>query len=113
MKISQTSLLSDEQLKEFTNIGRLLARLRVARRIKQSEAALRAGLSLNTVYRLEQGDPGLAMGQLLRYLHALAPHSTLLDLLTEKDPTLKAFEVSQKKQRVRGLTATERQALDF
>ncbi|QUN32820.1 helix-turn-helix transcriptional regulator (plasmid) [Cupriavidus sp. KK10] len=46
----------------------MLARLRQARHIKQADAAVRAGLSRNTAYRIEKGDPGLAFGQMLEYL---------------------------------------------
>lgn len=94
-------------------LGLLLARLRVARRVKQTDAALRAGLSRNTVYRLEKGDPGLALGQVLRYLDAIAPGSTLLDLLSEKDPSLISLSAQEKTKRVRDLTADELRELDF
>ena len=113
MKINQSTMLSPRQLDECARLGQLLARLRLARRIKQSEAALRAGLSRNTVYRLEKGDPGLALGQVLRYLDAISPSSTLLDLLSENDPALVALEAREKTKRVRDLTAAERQELDF
>ena len=38
-------------------------------------------MSRNTAYRLEKGDPGIAMGQILRYLDAIVPGKTLLELL--------------------------------
>ena len=41
-----------------------------------------------SVYRLEKGDPGLAFGQILRYLDAIVPGMTLLELLSETDPAL-------------------------
>ena len=113
MKINQSTMLSPRQLDECARLGQLLARLRLARKIKQSEAALRAGLSRNTVYRLEKGDPGLALGQVLRYLDAISPSSKLLDLLSENDPALVALEAREKTKRVRDLTAAERQELDF
>ena len=106
-------MLSPAQLAECARVGALLARLRLARKIKQSEAALRAGLSRNTVYRLEKGDPGLALGQVLRYLAAISPGSTLLDLLSENDPALVALDAREKTKRVRDLTAAERAELDF
>jgi len=59
--------------------------------MKQDQAALRAGLSRNTAYRLEKGDPGIAMGQILRYLDAIVPGKTLLELLSETDPALAAL----------------------
>lgn len=113
MKVSQSATLSVQRLDECARIGALLARLRVARKIKQTDAALRAGLSRNTAYRLEKGDPGLAIGQVLRYLEAIAPGSTLLDLLLEKDPALRALASREQTQRVRDLTAAELKALDF
>jgi transcriptional regulator with XRE-family HTH domain len=94
-------------------LGQLLARLRLARQVKQADAALRAGLSRNTAYRLEKGDPGIALGQVLRYLQAISPGSTLLDLLTEKDPALLALSAREKTQRVRDLSTAEREELDF
>ncbi len=113
MKVNQSALLSQRQLDECARLGQLLARLRMARKVKQADAALRAGLSRNTAYRLEKGDPGLALGQVLRYLEAVSPGSTLLDLLSEADPALVALEAREKTQRVRDLTAAEREELDF
>ena len=86
MKVHQASAMPPQLAKQCRHIGELVARLRIARRIKQTEAALRAGLSRNTAYRLEHGDPGLAVGQILRYLDAIAPGCSLLDLLLEVDP---------------------------
>lgn len=91
-------------------LGESIARLRIARSVKQADAALRAALSRNTAYRIEHGDPGIAVGQILRYLDAIAPGSTLLDLLTRKDPALAAKE---RRQRVRELSEKERSELEF
>jgi transcriptional regulator with XRE-family HTH domain len=113
MKIRQSAMLSPRQQEECAQLGQLLARLRLARKVKQTDAALRAGLSRNTVYRLEKGDPGLAMGQVFRYLDAISPGSTLLDLLSENDPALVALSAREKTKRVRDLTAAERQELEF
>lgn len=113
MKITQASMLSPRQIDECKYLGKLLARLRLARKVKQSDAALRAGLSRNTAYRLEHGDPGLAMGQVLRYLEAISPSSTLLDLLSQKDPALLALDAREKSKRVRDMSAAEREELDF
>lgn len=113
MKTRQSAVLSPQLLQESVRIGQLLARLRVARQVKQSDAALRAGLSRNTVYRLEKGEPGIAVGQVLRYLEAIAPGSTLLDLLSEKDPALLSLGMREKTRRVRDLTSDELRELDF
>lgn len=110
---ASSTLLSVQQLETCARLGQQLARLRVARKVKQADAALRAGLSRNTVYRLEKGDAGVALGQVLRYLEAIAPGSTLLDLMTEQDPALVALAAREKTQRVRDMTAAELQELDF
>ena len=106
-------MLSPLQLEACAKVGSQLARLRIARKVKQTDAALRAGLSRNTVYRLEKGEPGLALGQVLRYLEAIAPGSTLLDLLTEKDPALLSLTAREKTKRVRDMSTTELEELDF
>lgn len=113
MKVSQSTMLSPRQLDACASLGQQLARLRMARKIKQSDAALRSGLSRNTVYRLEKGDAGLAFGQVLRYLEAIAPGSTLLELLTEKNPALLSLEAREKSKRVRDMTIAEIKELNF
>jgi transcriptional regulator with XRE-family HTH domain len=113
MRVSQSNVLPSELLAESQKIGSQLARLRIARHITQTEAALRAGLSRNTAYRLEKGDPGLAFGQILRYLDAIAPGKTLQSLLNEDDPALIALSVRERKQRVRSMSKSELDALDF
>ncbi len=113
MRVDQSAMVSTEHQQECVQLGMLLARLRLARHIKQADAALRAGMSRNTAYRLEKGDPGIAIGQVLRYLAAISPGSTLMDLLAEKDPALLALGAREKSRRVRDLTAAELQELDF
>ncbi|RJX31585.1 MAG: XRE family transcriptional regulator [Oxalobacter sp.] len=113
MKIAQNNTLPPDRLAEMASIGAKLARLRTARQMTQAEAALRAGLSRNTAYRIEKGDAGLATAQILRYLDAIAPGKSLLSLLQEDDPSLIALAASEKRHRVRDLTKAERNKLDF
>lgn len=113
MKVTQSTMLSSRQREECASVGARLARLRIARKVKQTDAALRSGLSRNTVYRLEKGDPGLAIGQVLRYLDAIAPGTTLQDLLAETDPALHALAAREKTRRVRDMTAAELDELRF
>ncbi len=113
MKVAQSSTLSDELLEQSRRLGQLLARLRIARGIKQVDAALRAGLSRNTAYRLEHGDPGLAFGQVLRYLDAIAPGASLENLYLESDPSLAMLEARERRTRVRDMSASEREELNF
>jgi len=113
MKVNQSAMMTKIQQNECNKLGEALARLRIARKVKQSEAALRAGLSRNTLYRIEKGDPGVAVGQILRYLEAIAPGSTLLDLLSEQDPALIALSAREKTKRVRDMSSQELKELDF
>ena len=113
MKVTQSALLSATQTEEARKLGAALARLRLARGVKQDQAALRAGVSRNTAYRLEKGDPGIAMGQILRYLEALVPGKTLLELLSETDPALAALRAKERRRRARDLSKSELDEIDF
>jgi transcriptional regulator with XRE-family HTH domain len=113
MRVDQSAALTPQLAEEARKLGELLARLRIARGIKQTDAALRAGLSRNTAYRLERGEPGLAVGQILRYLDAIAPGKSLRELLQESDPSLASLAVREARQRTRGLSDKEKKDLDF
>lgn len=113
MKIVQAKVSTPEQALETQQIGQKLARLRLARSITQLEAAARAGLSRNTAYRLEKGDPGIAVGQIIRYLHAIKPGSTLLDLLQENDFALARLHAEEQTQRVRPKNLNDDERYDF
>jgi transcriptional regulator with XRE-family HTH domain len=113
MKVSQSAILSQSQTAQAKHIGNCFARLRIARGVKQDVAAVRAGISRNTAYRLESGDPGVAVGQLLRYLDAIAPGMTLQELLSQTDPSLSVLEMKEKTRRVRDLNSKEMSELDF
>lgn len=113
MKIRESAVLSTGLAQEAARLGLLLARLRHARKIKQADAALRAGLSRNTAYRIEKGDPGLAIGKILRYLNAIAPGATLTGLLMETDPSLNTLLMRESTKRVRDMSAAEIEDLNF
>jgi DNA-binding XRE family transcriptional regulator len=87
---------------EAEHIGDLLGRLRLAHDIKQNDAAQTAGLSRTTAYRIEKGDPTVALGQILRYLQAITPGLTLQDLLNGTDAALEFLEEQERRHRVRG-----------
>lgn len=113
MRIDQTPLLSPNQVSQAKQLGSALARLRTARRVRQDEAATRAGMSRNTAYRLEHGDPGIAIGQVLRYVDAIAPGLSLADVLAQQDPSLKALQSRERTHRVRRMSEQEAKELDF
>src|ERR1700734_3317550 len=113
MKVTQSALLSPDQAAEAKKLGSALARLRIARDLKQDQTALRAGLSRNTAYRLEKGDPGIAIGQILRYLDVIVPGKTLREFLTETDPAVTGLSAQERRRGGSGLTKRELAALDF
>ena len=113
MRVVQHLILSSKQLEQSTEIAQCLVSLRHARHVRQGEAAIRAGLSRATAQRIEKGDPGVAIGALLRYLDAIAPGMTLLQLLSGDDPAIISMERRLRPQRVRDLSKAEMKALDF
>jgi transcriptional regulator with XRE-family HTH domain len=113
MKVTQSRVLNPNLVAEAKKLGAALARFRIARGMKQDQTALRAGLSRNTAYRLEKGEPGIAIGQILRYLDAIAPGKTLLELLSETDPALAALRVQEQRRRARDLSKRELDEIDF
>jgi transcriptional regulator with XRE-family HTH domain len=113
MKRNEQPLMPPERLDEARHLGEKLARLRTARRIRQADAALRAGISRSTAVLLEKGDLSRTQAQILRYLEAIAPGVSLLSLLKEDDPSLQALAARETTQRVRALSKTELQRLDF
>ncbi|MDD5478144.1 helix-turn-helix transcriptional regulator [Rhodoferax sp.] len=113
MKYCESPLIPASRLTEAADMGAKLTRLRTARKLRQLDVAARAGLSRSTASLIEKGDPGRTVAQILRYLEAIAPGLTMLALLQESDPSLKALEQLEVTQRVRPLSPTELQKLDF
>lgn len=56
---------------------------------------------------------GLPWAMVLRNLEAIAPGSTLLELLSEKAPALLALNARDKSKRLRDMSLAEREELDF
>lgn len=113
MKRDETPLLSPARIMEAREVGEKLARLRKARRLRQADAAARAGLARSTAALIEKGDLSRTQAQILRYLEAIAPGVTLLSLLQESDPSLAALKARELTQRVRPLSKAELDELDF
>lgn len=113
MKYKDEPLLTSQHLAEAQALGAKLSRLRHARRVRQADAAARAGLARSTAVLIEKGDPSRTLGQIFRYLEAVAPGLSLPALLQEADPALTALVQAEATQRVRALSSTELDKLDF
>lgn len=113
MKRDDSPLLTAERVQEAREMGAKLARLRMARRLRQADAAARAGLARSTAVLIEKGDLSRTQSQILRYLEAIAPGVSLLALLQETDPSLASLAQRELTQRVRPLGKAELDRLDF
>jgi len=113
MKYDEAAALPETLRQQAQQVGERLARLRKARRLRQSDAATRAGMSRVTAGRVERGDPRQSLGQILRYLDAIAPGTDLLGLLQGSDPSLVALQSAEATRRVRVMTPRQLDELDF
>jgi len=113
MRYDEAAALPQPLHLQAQQLGERLARLRKARRLRQSDAATRAGMSRVTAGRLERGDPRQSISQLLRYLDAIAPGTDLLNLLQGTDPSLVALQSAEQTRRVRVMTPRQMEDLDF
>lgn len=113
MKRDEKPLLTPARVQEAEMLGDKLARLRIARNLRQADAAARAGLSRSTAILIEKGDVGRTQAQILRYLEAIAPGVSLLALLQETDPSLKSLHARELTKRVRVLSSADMDKLDF
>jgi transcriptional regulator with XRE-family HTH domain len=113
MKYRESTVLTPELTAQATLLGERIARLRRARRMRQSDAALRAGISRPVAGQIEAGDAGRSVGQVLRYLAAIVPGMTLQELLAGTDPSLRALDLQEKTRRVRKLSDAELKKLEF
>lgn len=112
MKTNATLSLPASLHAQARDLGARLARLRAAHEMRQSDAAARAGISRSTAGRIESGDPGVAVGQLLRYLNAVSPGLTLAQLLEKEQPAEVALQERERTKRVR-LATGDRTDLNF
>ena len=101
MKFDESAILSEPLKQQAAQLGERLSRLRKARRLRQSDAATRAGMSRVTAGRVERGNPRQSLGQILRYLDAIAPGTDLISLLQGNDPSLMTLQNAEATRRVR------------
>lgn len=113
MKRSQQLLLTTDLARQLAELGSVMAQSRIARKMPQSEAAIRANISRNTVSRIENGDPGVAIGQILRYLDVIRPGASLADIMSKKDHAVIATENASRPRRARPLSDRELEEYDF
>ena len=95
----------------LAKLGGDLAIARKRRRIPLRDMAARMSTSVNTLQRLERGDPGVGLGVLLSALWALQLHERVGALLDpDSDAIGKAREIERLPKRIR---RTADEDLDF
>jgi transcriptional regulator with XRE-family HTH domain len=77
MKIAQKNLISEIVGLQLSGFGASLRNSRLARRLTHQEAATACSFSRQTLSRIEQGDPSVAIGQIARYANYLGTDTAL------------------------------------
>jgi transcriptional regulator with XRE-family HTH domain len=114
MKIRQKSALPAALATQLGDLGQALTRMRTARRMTQATAAERVGVSRNTLSRIENGDPSIAVGQIVRYLDALGRTDLIERLVADiADPAVTRLTAREQTQRARPLSDKEKSKYDF
>lgn len=113
MKKSQKAAFSEHLNTELTHLGERIKRLRLARHMVQQEAAIRAGIARSTASRIESGDPSVAIGQVLRYVDAIAPGMSLEQVYRDDDPAEALLRHSERRVRARSMSEGRKKELDF
>lgn len=97
---------SSEQIEQ--SLGEFLARYRLENNLSQSVLAERAGVSLRTIKRVENGE-GSSLDTFIRILMALGLHENLEHLIPVADvsPLDRIDEKAHKRQRARSVRETK------
>lgn len=83
-------------------LGEHIRVARVRRLIRQDELAKKCGMSRKTLYAIEKGSPGIAVGRIFSVLWALGLLDSANSLAApEQDEHGKILEAAQRKKRVR------------
>lgn len=86
MNKNQVATLPYPVQRTLKQLGQDIAIARKTRRISQTDLAIRAGTSVSTIKRIEEGFAGTAMHNFLRVLHILGRLDAMQGLLAlEKD----------------------------
>jgi transcriptional regulator with XRE-family HTH domain len=113
MKKAQNAAMPPHLTQGLKDLGEHIARMRKARHMVQADVAVRANMSRETASRIENGDAGVAIGQIVRYLNVIAPGANLGRVYETHDAALALLESSEKRQRARKLSPKALKQYDF
>lgn len=97
-----TEQLPREVLKHLKELGQRVRIARVRRRMSTEDLAQACGIGRRTLYRIESGEPGIALGTFLSVLWKLALLDTTSGVANpDADDHGKILEAASRPQRVR------------
>ncbi|MBF0378565.1 MAG: helix-turn-helix transcriptional regulator [Desulfamplus sp.] len=90
-------------------LGERLKQARLERNDPQKEFAFRIGVSIPTLYKMEQGDPSISIGVWAKALSILGRLDELDRLISPKESLFERYEAEKKiKKRQRARTAVQK-----
>lgn len=102
MAQKSTGQLPREVLKHLEELGQRVRIARVRRRMSTDDLAQACGIGRRTLYRIENGEPGIALGTFLSVLWKLALLDTIRAVANpDTDEHGKILEAAARPQRVR------------
>ena len=102
MARESTEQLPREVLKQLETLGQRVRVARVRRRISTEDLAQACGMGRRTLYRIERGEPGIALGSFISVLWKLGLLDTLSGVADpDTDDHGKILEAAARPQRVR------------
>ena len=99
---SEATTLFPREAAQLKQLGERLRLARLRRKLSSTVAAARVGVSRTTLYRAENGDPNVSLGNYFRYLGVLHLDGDL-DLLARDDHVgrrLQDLKLPKKRKRV-------------
>jgi transcriptional regulator with XRE-family HTH domain len=85
MNNNRTTTIYPSSARELTDLGQRLKDARLRRRFSMETVCTRADISRPTLYKVEKGDPSVAMGIYVQVLRVLGLTSDL-GLIAKEDP---------------------------
>jgi len=81
----KTSLVFPKQQKILNELGENIKLARLRRKLSSEQVAERAGIGRSTLIKLEQGNAGLGLGNLLNVLSVLGLENDLLQIAKDDE----------------------------
>jgi transcriptional regulator with XRE-family HTH domain len=91
-------MLTDNEILKLKELGQRLKQARLERNDPQKEFAVRIGVSIPTLYKMEKGDPSVTMGYWLKALSILGKLDELDNLIAPSESLFERYEELKKKK---------------